>query len=465
MAKTLLIKNGTLVSSAGLQKADVLIDGERIAEVAPALHAQYPDVDVVDAAGLLVFAGLVDPHTHLREPGGEHKEDFHTGTSAALAGGITTVFAMPNTSPAVIDEASLDHALSLAASKAVCDFGLFLGATNTNSKLKTQNSKFRECGLKIYMGSSTGDLLVENFAEQYEHFANYPRERVIAVHAEHEPAVRYFAQHGQRRPPICAELETARAVTLAAQCNRRLHICHLSTRREVEIIADAKARGVPVTCEYSPHHLFLSTDIFKHDVEFRRLGDRGFSSPPHPFTPSPLSPPSLFEMNPPLRDPENVDFLWKHLQVADCIATDHAPHTLEEKRSAKPPMGTPGLETMLPLLLTAAHEGRLTWQDIARLCCEGPADIYRIQRKGRIQTGFDADLTLVDPNDTWVIGERPLFTKCQWTPFAGWPARGSVKQVFLRGRLAFADGAVVAEKVGGNASTINARLAAHSFIR
>jgi dihydroorotase (multifunctional complex type) len=438
----IVVKNGRLVSSAGVREADVLIDGERIVEVAPALASQYPDIESVDAAGLLIFPGLIDPHTHLREPGGEHKEDFYSGTCAALAGGVTAVFGMPNTSPAMIDEASLDHALSLAAGKAVCDFGLFLGATNANSKLKTQNPALKECGLKIYMGSSTGDLLVEDFAGQFEHFEHYPHERVIAVHAEHELAVRYFAQRGERRPPICAELETARAVTMAARCHRRLHICHLSTRREVEIVAEAKARGVPVTCEYSPHHLFLSTALFKTDEEMRRLGDQEIT-PSSPFLPS------LFEMNPPLRDPAHVEFLWQHLSVADCIATDHAPHTLEEKRSAKPPMGTPGLETMLPLLLTAAHEGRLSLQDIARLCCEGPADTYRIPRKGRIVPGFDADLALVDPNEAWVIGERPLFSKCNWTPFAGWPARGAVKQVFVRGRLAFADGAVVAEKGWG----------------
>jgi dihydroorotase (multifunctional complex type) len=296
------------------------------------------------------------------------------------------------------------------------------------------------------MGSSTGDLLVENFAEQFEHFEHYPHERVIAVHAEHEPAVRYFAQRGERRPPLCAELETTRAVAMAERCNRRLHICHLSTRREVEIIAEAKARGVPVTCEYSPHHLFLSTDVVKQESGKVGRGENEMSYSPTHFLPFS---PSLFEMNPPLRSREHLAFLWQHVSVADCIATDHAPHTLEEKRSAKPPMGTPGLETMLPLLLTAAHEGRLSLQDIARLCCEGPADIYRIPRKGRIAPGYDADLTLVDPSDAWVIGERPLFTKCNWTPFAGWPARGSVKQVFVRGKPAFVDGKIVAEKGWG----------------
>jgi dihydroorotase-like cyclic amidohydrolase len=181
-------------------------------------------------------------------------------------------------------------------------------------------------------------------------------------------------------------------------------------------------------------------------------------------------PSSFFEMNPPLRSRQDVEALWANLNVADCIATDHAPHTLEEKRGPHPPMGVPGLETMLPLLLTTAIEGRhpstlaphfphselasaqdasLRMQDIARLCCEGPAAAFNISRKGRIAPGFDADLTLVDPGDVWVIGERPLFTKCNWTPFAGWRVRGSVKKVFLRGQLAFDQGHIVAQKGSG----------------
>jgi len=427
-----LIQGGRIVRSGGIVLADILIDGEQIIDVLTPDKAQTLPVDNVHvhpADGLLIFPGLIDPHTHLREPGGEHKEDFYTGTCAALAGGVTTVFAMPNTAPAVVDERSLDFALDLASKKAVCDFGLFLGATTTNAKLKRQTPTLQECGLKIYMGSSTGDLLVEDFGSQYEHFENYPPERVIAVHAEHEPAVRYFAQHGLRRPPICAELETARAVALSAHCcQRRLHVCHVSTRREVDIIAEAKARGVPVTCEFSPHHLFLSSDWVRDHVR-----DEGL-------------PTSCFEMNPPLRTADHVAFLWEQLTVADCIATDHAPHTLDEKRGPKPPMGTPGLETMLPLLLTAAQDGKLSYEDIARLCCEGPAHAFNIAHKGRIARGFDADLTLVDPQAQWRIGDKRLFTKCGWTPFAGWRACGQVKQVFIRGQLAFEDGRMLVER-------------------
>lgn len=442
VARSHLIRGATLVSSDGLRRADVLIDGERIAAVESRIADSAATVE--DATGLLLFPGLIDPHTHLREPGGEQKEDFYTGTCAALAGGVTTAFAMPNTAPAVVDGPSLDHALSLAARSAVCDYGLYLGATASNANLKAEQPGLRECGLKVYMGSSTGDLLVEDFGQQYEHFARYPRERVIAVHAEHEPAVRAFAQRGLRRPPICAEIEVGRAVALAEACDRRLHVCHVSTRREVEIIAGAKARGVPVTCEFSPHHLFLTSE-----APDQSDGDL---------------PPSFFEMNPPLRERRDIDALWANLAVADCIATDHAPHTLEEKRSARPPMGVPGLETMLPLLLTLALGGRpgessahghlpasaaLRLEDIARLCCEGPARAFGIARKGRIASGFDADLVLVDPRAEWTIGDRPLHTKCGWTPFAGWRARGAVERVFLRGRLAFERGRVLLERGSG----------------
>ena len=434
----ILIRNGTLVNSEGLRHADILLDGERIAAVGDSISnlqslISNPATRVVDASGLLVFPGLIDVHTHMRQPGGEQKEDFYTGTCAALAGGVTSIFAMPNTLPAIVDRATLDNALELARQNAVCDYGVFLGATGSNQRLKLENPDLRECGLKMYMGSSTGDLLVEDFGQQYEHFLYYPHKRVIAVHAEHEPAVRYFSQHGERRPHIAAEVEVARAVALAERCQRRLHVCHVSSRREVEIIRDAKARGVAVTCEYAPHYLFLT-----HDYESGQA--HGVAA---------LQPTSLYQMNPPLREESDIDTLWANLDVADCIATDHAPHMLAEKQSARPPSGVPGLETMLPLLLTAAHDGRLRLQDIARLCCEGPADTYNIAAKGRIATGFDADITLVDPNEQWVIADHPLFTKCGWTPFAGWRVRGVVRQVFVRGQLAFDGAKIIAERGSG----------------
>jgi dihydroorotase (multifunctional complex type) len=457
----ILINNATLISSAGPRRADVLIVGECIAAVEPRIapgdvpallrqQAPIADVEVYDASGLLLFPGLIDAHTHMREPGGEHKEDFYTGTCAALAGGVTTVFAMPNTAPAVVDRPTFELALARARAGAVCDFGLFLGATNTNPRVAENDLALGECGLKMYMGSSTGDLLVQDFEPQYEHFLHYPRDRVIAVHTEHEPAVQYFAARGARRPPICAELETARAITLAGRCNRPAHVCHLSTRREVELVRDAKMRGAPVTCEYAPHHLFL------HDE----------GAQPSTLNPQPPTfnlPPSAFQMNPPLREHADAQALWDNLDAADCVATDHAPHTLAEKYGPRPPSGVPGLETMLPLLLTAVDAGHplLRLADIARLCCEGPARIYNIPGKGRIAVGYDADLTLVDPRDAWVIGDRPQFTKCGWTPFAGWPVRGSVRRTMARGRWAFADGAILA-RPGSGRNVVDRSAASHA---
>jgi len=415
LTKRTLIRNGTVVTPEAVERADVLIEDETIAAVGSALSAP-PGARVVDARGLLVLPGLIDPHVHLREPGGEHKEDFTSGTCAALAGGFTTVLAMPNTRPPITSGETLAQALALGASKAVCDFGLFVGATAENA---TEVAALENAvGLKLYMGSSTGSLLVADLAGQLTHFERYPG--VIAVHAEDEEAVAYFAARGQRRPPLCAALAVARALALAEHFQRRVHVCHVSTAHEVALIRDAKSRGVPVTCEVTPHHLFLTA------ADEVRLGPLG-------------------RMNPPLRSQEDVEPLWANLDVVDCLATDHAPHTLEEKRSPTPPAGVPGLEAALPLLLTAVHDGKLSLREGIRLTSAGPAIIYGLARKGRIAPGYDADLTLVDPDAEWAIGDRPFFTKCGWSPFEGRKVKGRVEQVFLRGQEVHAHGEILVQ--------------------
>jgi dihydroorotase (multifunctional complex type) len=415
-----LIQNGTLVTPQGNAQENVLVEGETIVAVEPALSAPH-HARIVDAEGLLVFPGLIDPHVHLREPGGEHKEDFASGTRAALAGGFTTVLAMPNTSPPLIDRETLMQARALAASKAVCDVGFFVGATADNAEQVMELAGV--VGLKLYMGSSTGSLLVADLAGQAAHFEGYAG--LVAVHAEDEEAVEYFrtrahfAKLGQRRPPICASLAVSRALALAERFETRLHICHVSTAHELALIRDAKARDVKVTCEVTPHHLFLNAG------DEARLG-------------------ALGRMNPPLRAQKDVDALWENLDVVDCVATDHAPHTLEEKRGRIPPVGVPGLETALPLMLTAVHESRLPLVEIARLMAEGPARVFGLERKGRIAPGYDADLTLVDAEEEWTIGEKTLQTKCGWSPFEGCRAKGMVKQVFLRGEEVYAGEEILA---------------------
>ncbi|HEY4691765.1 MAG TPA: dihydroorotase family protein, partial [Anaerolineae bacterium] len=246
----------------------------------------------------------------------------------------------------------------------------------------------------------------------YAHFKAYPADRVIALHAEDEGAVQYFAKLGKRRPPLCAELAVERALAMAADLKRRIHICHLSTARELELVTDAKKRGVQVTCEVSPHHLFLSTDIERH------LGPLG-------------------QMNPPLRPEQDTQALWKNLASIDLIATDHAPHTLDEKRGPTPPSGVPGLETMLPLLLTAVHEKQMMYVDLVRLTSAGPARVFDLAEKGRLEPGAHADLVIVDPNVQWKIEAAKMRTRCGWTPFEGWQVRGKIEKVFLRGQVAF----------------------------
>lgn len=426
MASRILLRGGAVVTPQGVERLDILIDAELIAAVGPHL-SDASGVEVRDISGLMVLPGLIDAHTHLREPGSEHKEDFTTGTRAALAGGVTTVFAMPNTSPPITDRDTFEDAAARAAGKAVCDYGLYIGATPDNAEEAAALSG-QAAALKMYVGSSTGSLLVDRFPAQIAHFKQYPKDHIIAVHAEDEAAVQYYAARGQHRPSICAALSTAYVLALAEQTGRRVHVCHVSTPHELMLIRDARARGLRVTCEVTPHHLFLTTE------DWARLGAQG-------------------KVNPPLRTPQEVEGVWALREIIDMVATDHAPHTLEEKQGALPPSGLPGLETMLPLLLTAAHEGRLALPDVARWTAQRPAEVFGIERKGRIAAGYDANLTLVDLNAEWTISNEGLHTRCGWTPFAGRAVRGRVMQVYLRGRLAFADGRVLAKPGSGRAVT------------
>jgi carbamoyl-phosphate synthase/aspartate carbamoyltransferase/dihydroorotase len=262
----------------------------------------------------LRLPGLVDPHVHLREPGAIHKEDFETGTRAALAGGFTQVLAMPNTQPPLIGDESLAMAESAAAQKAMCDYGIHLGASVLNVETAAALAD-RVAGLKIYLDATYGPLLLRDLAALRDHFANWPKERPILCHAE-----------GQ----------TLAAVLMVAWLEgRSVHICHVSRKAEIELIRESKQRGVQVTCEVTPHHLFLSED------DTSRLG-QGRS-----------------QVRPPLATKADQGALWANMDIIDCIATDHAPHTLAEKDGPEPPPGFPGLESSLALMLTAVHQGRI----------------------------------------------------------------------------------------------------------
>jgi len=341
---------------------------------------------------MLRLPGLIDPHVHMREPGATHKEDWGTGTRAALAGGVTLVLAMPNTSPPVTDAATLEMALERAAASAHCDYAHYLGGGAENT-VSAASLAPRCAGLKLYLDQTYGPLRLDDMLLWKEHLQRWPKDWPVAAHAEGR--------------------SLAAVILLAALVGRAVHLCHVSTREEILIIRAAKERGLPVTCEVTPHHLFLSTEDLP-----RLPGGRG-------------------EVRPRLASPKDRQALWDNLEVIDCFASDHAPHTLAEKDSPNPPPGFPGLESSLPLLLTAVSEGRLQLEDVIARCVTHPRRIFRLPEQP--DTWVE-----VDPEARYEIRAETMFSRCAWTPFEGMTVRGRVRRVVLRGQEAFRDGVVSA---------------------
>jgi carbamoyl-phosphate synthase/aspartate carbamoyltransferase/dihydroorotase len=336
----------------------------------------------------LQLPGLIDPHVHLREPGATHKEDWESGTLAALAGGFTTVLAMPNTQPPVTDTDSLDLALDAARGKARCDYAQYLGAGPDNLEISPAIAG-RGAGLKMYLDQTYGPLRLDDLTLWMAHIERWPRHLPIVAHAEGRTL--------------------AAVILIAALYDRPVHLAHVTTREEILLIRAAKERGLQVTCEVTPHHLFLTQD----DIPAIG-GGRG-------------------EVRPRLAAAADCQALWENLEVIDCFATDHAPHTLAEKDGPNPPPGFPGLETALPLLLTAVGEGRLSLDDLLARMHANPRRIFNLPEQA--ETWIE-----VDPEATYEIKAADAFTRCGWTPFEGWKVSGRLRRVVLRGRDVFRDG-------------------------
>ncbi len=351
---------------------------------------------------MIKLPGLIDPHVHVREPGQIHKEDWDSATQAALAGGVTMILAMPNTKPPIFDESTLDIALNAAQQKARCDYAQFVGAGPDNTKVAASLAD-QAAGLKMYLDSTFGELRLDDMTLWMPHFQNYPKEYPIVLHSESRTM--------------------AAGILFAAIYDRPVHIAHISLKEEILLIKTAKERGINVTCEVCPHHLFLTRD----DIPAISHGHLGRG-----------------EVRPRLATQEDVDSLWTNMDVIDCFATDHAPHTLKEKDSENPPPGFPGLETLLPLLLTAVDDGRhraqrvLTVNDIFQKSVINPRKIFNLPE----QPGTWIE---VDENAEYEIKASEHFTRCGWTPFEGWKVKGKVRKVVLRGKTAFEDGKILVE--------------------
>lgn len=351
---------------------------------------------------MIRLPGLIDPHVHLREPGATHKEDFESGTASALAGGVTLVLAMPNTKPPVFDRETFELALEAARAKARCDYAQFVGAGAFNAAQAAALAP-RAAGLKMYLDSTFGELRLDDMTLWMDHFLYWPGKTPIVVHAESR--------------------SMAAALLMARIYDKPIHVAHISLREEVLLIRAAKERGVKVTCEVTPHHLFLTE------------GGRAFEE--SGGKPAGLTGGQV-EVRPRLATPRDVAALWENLDVIDCFATDHAPHTRAEKEGPNPPPGFPGLETMLPLLLTAVKAGRLTLEQVLEKCVTNPRRIFNLPVQPETWVEVDEDAR-------YEIHADELHSRCGWTPYEGWQVQGRVRRVVLRGQEAFRDGKVLAQ--------------------
>ena len=425
MSTTILIKNARCVSSNGILQQDVLIRDGKIAQLGQVKESAAEKV--IDGTHLYLLPGALDPQVHFRDPGLTQKEDLRTGSMAAAAGGVTSFFDMPNTKPSTITIEGMAERKRIAAEKCVVNYNFFIGATNTN--LDVLNEVKNVPGIKIYMGSSTGDLLVSDTRDLEHIFGNGTR--LIAVHAEDDEIINAaqkiyknstdFNHHQFVRPADASLKATTLAVELSIKYQRRLHILHMTTRDEVRYLEIQKSKG-PISAEVCPQHFLLSAPHV-----YQKLG-------------------AYAQMNPPIRDIQHGEALWEGLVkgVIDCIATDHAPHTHEEKAKpfGKAPSGMPGVETSLPMLLDRANRGMCKLEDVVKWMCEKPVELYKVKNKGYIREGYDADLVLVDMGKKRLIENGNLWTKVNWSPYDGWTTQGWPVTTLVNGHIVFQDGEI-----------------------
>ncbi|MEL7059757.1 MAG: dihydroorotase [Acidobacteriota bacterium] len=437
MSHRLRIRGAHVVLPVGVERVDVIVENERIAEVDPARSLTVDET--IDADGQHLLPGVVDDQVHFREPGLEHKEDLHSGSAACAKGGVTTYLEMPNTRPATTTVERLHEKLARAASTSIVNYGFYIGATPDNlAELKRAE---RTPGIKIFIGSSTGDLLVDGQEALERIFAETTLP--LTAHCEDEATVQANAarlgggrsvdDHSRIRDHEAAIVATRRALDLARRHDHRFHVLHVSTADEIELVR--AARGL-ATGEACPHHLFFDTS------DYARLGTR-------------------VQMNPSIKTAEDRAALWRALDDGDLqvIATDHAPHTLEEKAQPYPtsPSGLPAVENSLALLLDQVHRGRCTLRQVVHWMCEAPARVWDLVGKGRIERGFDADLVLVDLDRRRIVRDDEQLTKSRWSPWhgtelVGWPVR-----TWVMGRTVFADDRVDRSARGREAQFDHAR--------
>jgi dihydroorotase len=425
----MILRNGTVWTVGGPAQTSVAVKDGKIA----AIGADGDAGETIDCTGLDILPGVIDSQVHFREPGLETKEDLESGSRAAVLGGVTAVFEMPNTKPNTDSVEAVADKLSRAKNRMWCDHAFYVGATVDNAEALADLEQIPgTAGVKIFMGASTGSLLV---AED-KHLARVLRsgQRRVAIHAEDEP--RMISRQGERvegdpsshpvwRDDESALLATRRILAIARETGRKIHILHITTPEELALIAANKDIA---TCELTPQHLTLAGE-----EAYPRLG-------------------TYAQMNPPIRSGKHRDGLWHYLRqgVPDVLGSDHAPHTKDEKAKAYPasPSGMPGVQTLLPLMLNHVAEGRLTLQHLIELTSAGPQRVFGLRTKGRIALGYDADFSVVDLKARWTIEENWLASRCGWSPFTGMEITGRPIGTIVRGNKVMWEGALANRAIG-----------------
>lgn len=436
-----ILKNADVYLPGGLAQVDIGVRNGQIVALEKLNAAKAGTVR--DLSGLTVLPGFIDSQVHFREPGLEHKENLATGAAAAVCGGITSVFEMPNTNPTTTTEAALKDKLDRAAGRMACDHAFFVGASPDNiDQIADLEDLPGSAGIKVFMGSSTGTLLVER-EELLEEVLRRGHRRA-SFHSEDEDMLRaqyagvqdgtHVREHPHIRSVEAAVTSTTRLLRLAEKTKRLIHVLHISTAQELPLLAANRSWA---TCEVTPNHLFLAGP-----EAYDRLGSKA-------------------QMNPPVRDQSHQDALWKAIAsgLIDVMGSDHAPHTLEEKAKPFPasPSGMPGVQTTVALMLNAVHQGRLSLTRLVDLLASGPQRIFGIQNKGRIAPGYDADFTIVDLQRTETIAAAWLKSKAGWSPYEGETITGWPVMTYVRGTLAAEEGELASPAQGRPVKFLAAR--------
>ncbi len=426
----LIIKNGQCYIDGNLKNVDIAVKDGKINDIG---QISEESKDIIDAKGLMVLPGCIDTQTHFREPGSTDTEDLNSGSRAAVAGGITAVFEMPNTNPPTANIKEFQRKLDLAKNRMYCNYAFYFGATADNvNQLAELKDLEGCCGIKLFAGSSTGNLLVADEKDIDKVFQN--SSKVVAVHSEDEEILKKNKKlikdndvhsHPIWRSEECAMSSTRRIVRLAERYNKKAHVLHITTKQEIDFLSQHKGN---ITFEITPQHL----TIYAPDC-YDKLG-------------------TYAQMNPPIRDKSHYDRLWYAVKnnLNDTIGSDHAPHLKinKDKKYPHSPSGMPGVQTLMPVMLNHVNDGRLSLTQLINLVCENPVKIFGIKDKGFIKKGYDADFTIVDMNKKIVIENDKIESKCGWSPFNGDEFKGTPVATIIAGKTKMREGEIIGDPEG-----------------